>query len=545
MKGDASILVGFETLPELQDKIEQGNARLKAWAIKEVARLTELEPTVREITRSLDAQRDLREQAGITKDIRPIDDARREEYMARELRHAIPFFALRAFSLPKDYRIPKQKIETQTSYEDFIEAIVIQPEYLSDDFLVSLGLMSEEEKDGLPTSQKISKKIQLIPNIKNLLKALAPLKLGGKSTTGRIARVSDEKNPHFGGYIVFQEINEIESDREKKRRSMRRRIIPKFYKDHYSLLRSQRHAKVGLERKLKNLKRIRDDDIPAIILRWQRKDYDDDKKRQDLAVLEKELKGKTGYHERRAREDRIQKIRFQHPEQDKLRLIGACNDMIRAIEEKIGKRNGILGQAEWIRDSERQARSAFERFYEEVIREIPELNALLDGFDPNKVDETENLKGEQTHRLKEFIRIIERYHEELGKIPEIGAPFHRIKGVIESFTKSMKQHRSQRKGAIGKLGVRHILSLILELKKIRYEVMMKEAEYRIKVRGDGMLEHERKNLIRKIEEVRDSLLNQRFLPQIALKSTGQEIFKSMVTELTKVIAHLEEKDMEL
>jgi hypothetical protein len=69
----------------------------------------------------------------------------REEYMASKLRHIIPFFAMRAFSLPVDYREPKESPWTKKMYHDFIDAIVIQPEYLPDDFLVSLGFMSEDE----------------------------------------------------------------------------------------------------------------------------------------------------------------------------------------------------------------------------------------------------------------------------------------------------------------------------------------------------------------------------------------------------------------
>lgn len=126
--------------------------------------------------RTLNVQRIQRDDFDNTQNIRPLDDARREEYMAN-LRHVIPFFALRAFSLPVDYRVPKRKIENREMYDAFIEAIVIQPEYLSDDFLTSLGLMREEEKDQLSTSEKITRKIELIPKIKDLLKGLSPLQL--------------------------------------------------------------------------------------------------------------------------------------------------------------------------------------------------------------------------------------------------------------------------------------------------------------------------------------------------------------------------------
>ena len=40
-----------------------------------------------------------------------------------ELPHIIPFFALRAFSFPLDYRVPKVRPLTKEMYHAFIEAI--------------------------------------------------------------------------------------------------------------------------------------------------------------------------------------------------------------------------------------------------------------------------------------------------------------------------------------------------------------------------------------------------------------------------------------
>ena len=57
---------------------------------------------------------------------------------------------------------------------------------------------------------------------------------------------------------------------------------------------------------------------------------------------------------------------------------------------------------------------------------------------------------------------------------------------------------------------------------------MKEAEYRIKVRGEGMTVSEKRNLKGKIERVRDTLEHVRFLPEIDLKPQGQEKFEGMI-----------------
>lgn len=121
--------------------------------------------------------------------------------------------------------------------------------------------------------------------------------------------------------------------------------------------------------------------------------------------------------------------------------------------------------------------------------------------------------------------MIERFSEQIALLPQIGNPYHTLPGLIVNYREKMKSHRSWRKGAIGKEGIRLTLAFFLELKKIRYQVMMKEAEYRMKVRGEGMTQSEKENLQKKVIRVRDSLENTRFLPDIDLKPEGQEKFE--------------------
>lgn len=534
MKRDTTLLARFDALPLLQDTIENGSSRAKAWARKQVANLLALESTIEQITQSLEMQRWYRNQLDTTKDISPISDRGRETYMA-ELPHIIPFFALRAFSLPLDYRVPKVRPLTKEMYHAFIDAIVIQPEYLSDDFLLSLGLMSEDEEKSLSLKEKIEKKIVLIPHIKELLHELTPLSIWERRTTGRISRVADPKSPHFGGYIVFQEHTEIENDTEKKRRNMKRKIVARYFKDHYSLIRSQRYATLGLKNKIEFLRKFRDEIIPTILLRWQRTDYMEVDKKTDVADLIAELEWSLAYHERRALEDRIKKIDFQNPEQDRQRLIWACNDIIKATSDKLGKQNEISAQTEWLRDSERQVRSAFELFYDEIMAQIPRLNQSLHSVDPKTMWDNINLSWEQAHDFNSFQKMIQRFHERNSSLPLVGNPFHTLWWLVTEYLEALSEHRRERKWAIGKNGLRLTLSFLLELKKIRFEVMVKEAEYRQKIRWDAMNVREKSNLVIKIWHVRDSLENVRFLPDIELKEGWQKLFEGMISELNRII----------
>lgn len=242
--------------------------------------------------------------------------------------------------------------------------------------MIGLGYMTEEDRR-ISLGEKVTKKIQAIPHIKNLLRDLRPLSLQPRMTTGRISLVENPENPNFGKYVVFQETTDIEDDNTRKRRRKIRNIIPRVYDDIYSLMRGQRHALDSLEKKIEFLSVIKDSDIPELSLKWKNEDYTDDQKRTDIAILVEKLKKKISYSEKRALEDRIREITFDHAERDCLRLIGACNDLIRETQEKIEKNAEISRQLEWLKHEEKAKRIGFEKFYEELLRDVEAVNAVM------------------------------------------------------------------------------------------------------------------------------------------------------------------------
>jgi hypothetical protein len=245
---------------------------------RKIEALRKKEPSIESLLEALDRQRVARDDLDLTMDIRQIDPVNRTEHMS-SLHHSIVNFAQRAFSLPIDYRITNAEWESRGDDPGIVESIVIQPEYISDDFMIGLGFMTESERR-LPFSEKIEKKIQAIPHIKTLLRDLTPLTTRTSRSTGRISTVTNPWNPNFGKYIVFQEITNVEEEDSRKRRRMTRKIIPHVYDDTYSMLRWQQHALDSLKRKIEFLSEIRDDLIPALIIRWQRAWYTEDEKRK-------------------------------------------------------------------------------------------------------------------------------------------------------------------------------------------------------------------------------------------------------------------------
>ena len=195
MRHPKSILEQHEKLSETPHNDESLSAREQAKIRKQVAKLTELEPVIEKIKVALREQRTARLAHAHIQDIRPYSDFERDELLAR-LPHRREFFAQRAFSLPTDYRVSEEKLKTKDQYDTFIEHIVIQPEFLSDEFLLSLGLFDEADTH-LSIEEKIEKKIALIPEIKYLIRSLEPLQFGQNISSERISRIGDPNHPNF------------------------------------------------------------------------------------------------------------------------------------------------------------------------------------------------------------------------------------------------------------------------------------------------------------------------------------------------------------
>ena len=64
-----------------------------------------------------------------------------------------------------------------------IMSVVIQPEFISDDFMVGLGFMKAEEVNILSAQEKIERKIASVESIKEVFISAVTLSLGGRRTT--------------------------------------------------------------------------------------------------------------------------------------------------------------------------------------------------------------------------------------------------------------------------------------------------------------------------------------------------------------------------
>jgi hypothetical protein len=254
------------------------------------------------------------------------------------------------------------------------------------------------------------------------------------------------------------------------------------------------------------------------------------RKENDLAILEELLQKKLSYNERRALEDRIRKIQLDHPERDRLRLVGACNDLIKETQKKIEKNAEISRQLAWIRNQEKALRISFDHFYDEIIGAIEELNAVMTWSDPRTLREDEPLEGIQTNKLNQFWKIVENFmwlpHFQIT----LWHPFHTIRGTIAWKAIDMKNHRNGWKKTVRKEWLKITLSLILSLKEIRYHMIQEEVEHHMRVRPHMTLWEKRK-LRAKVTKTRISLEQIRFLPEVELLEWWRTKFLAMITDL--------------
>lgn len=532
----SSLVEQYEELPALREKEGSAAWESQKQIAKEIALLLKKEPIIEEILASLDTQRVERAALDLTKRIPRDTDINRRIFLA-EQRHTVANLAQLAFSLPIDYHISKISLDGDLDDPRMIDAIVIQPEFLSDKFLISAGMMTDHDHR-LPEWKKIQRKIQAIPQVKRLLQALDPLRLGNNKSTGRIGRVAHPDERNFGKYLVFQGVSDSEEHPATGKQAEVRKAFVKMYEDVYSLMRSQEYALRSLKEKKAFLSLLSDDLISSYMIRWDEPGYTDEEKMWDIALLISMLEKKFSSNETRALKDRIEKIDLNHGERDRQRLAGSRNDLTKEKGEKIGKNTEIYRQLEWLRSAEEMNRLLFEHFYDAVIRGIPELNNVMWNLSIEELQAGWDLTKGQVNHLENFWRRVRNYSGMIEKTPPLGRPFHEIAWVVQGHLSGIDQQRQDNSGKMGLEVLKVTLSLILKLKKIRFEIITKEAEHRIKIRGNSMSRAERTRLQEKIQATIDSFKNTRFLPQVRLKESGQERFGKMIQSLQEVLDSL-------
>lgn len=531
------LLEQLERLPEYRTRIAMeptGREQKKIQRI--INQIIKSEPIIEDIIIMLETQREDRDALGGMENLRQYDPIHRHNYLATKMPHSIENFIQLAFSDPVDYRINKKN----TGSNAVLAWLVIDPERISDDFMDWLWLMNDEEKR-LPYQEKIQKKISAIPKIKAFLSELIPVSLWPRRHTGRISMVLNRESPYFWKYLVFQEITDIDNSSETKRPKESRKVIPHVYHDHYSLLRSQKYALKHLEDKKEFLEHIRDNIAPEILLVFA--SQSEQEKKQAIAGLIEKLSRKLSYNEQRALKYRIEKIAFTNIEQDRQRLIGACNDIIKEIDIKLQKNKEIGLQLEWLRQGERMNRKNFEAFYQHMMESISQMAPVFDNIGISQLDSNFELEWVQAHKLLWFWKKVSEFTTTiLPRIPMLWHPFEMIHSTLSDGLAEFQRHRSlsSRRGSMWISELRITISFILKLKKIYYSILSAQIRHHKKIRGNTLSETEQINLRSKIKQFLFSLDHIKLLKQVHLREKIDQEFSVMRSSLEWVLKELSE-----
>lgn len=542
MKTSQTLLDRFDAVDEvyLLWRSQTGSAR--ASLMRQVNALLGQEDVYYLILASLEAQRMIRNEQGMIQMEPPhITDLKRQEFVRQLLPHTVENFAQQSWSLPKDYRV--LDTSNQAYRNQNIQSIVIQPELLSDDFLISLGIMSSSDTKR-SYREKIEIKARAVENIKELLQNVTPLSLPGNRQTGRISIISDSTSPHYGKYLIFQEKVEYNSIAGEKKWKPIIRVTPRIHKDIYSLIRSQLYAIDGMHEDVTHIDGLMQDDILMLLLKWKDPTYPRANREKDIATIIASLEQKRGYNIERALKDRLRRIAYDHPERDKNRINGAYGDLRNAKSDKYSKSSEISHQTGWLVHQVSSQSQALDTLYQGILSHIEDGKDLFD-IKKGEVRETGfTLTLEQQQHIDQIRSIFRNFLILMnsGKWISLGAPYHTLGKMIAMADIELRDKHKNKEDHFWYLV--NTLKLILDLKMIRTDVFLLEMEHQYKLAGKQKIsDYHLRSILEKIDIHREQFQNVKFLPNIELKSDWQSRFENMTKRLQILRKNIEQKSL--
>lgn len=497
-----------ESLSNLQDRESQweygdmGVARLRGLITNYSNWLIEHWGIVEKIQSCLQEQRPIRDERWFQR-FRHDTDHRRRDTMEKQSAH--PFYYIqRAFSLPKDYVFRRQDID------DPLDGIVFQPELIGEHIFQWMWLFTEDNL--LPSfkgktitekaqlyEQQLSKKIELLPQFREILQNANPLELWDWST-GRILQLEN------GKYLVFQEQKRATED--MKRPDVQ--YISKIYGDMYSLMRAQEYGTEALSQ-----------DVEKFIEVWAKLDTLQMSWKllspQDKEEWKSEILGLLGDsripHIARAR-SRVNNITYQHAERDARSLQGASNDIKHFISSRQGKSSTIRRQWLSLTPRIRSEELRFEflkKWFLQAVTQLPQEE--LDNFLKNDVP-----LALGTHKqMRDIFSVLDQYTQVIHDIGEPFIGFHRrIQSEIQKNTENPKEV------------LRSLFRITLGIKAQSYKLSLYQWYHRLKKWVSP------KSFMGEIQETIVLLANRSFLAQYELTPSGRAKFDKMLLSLREL-----------
>jgi hypothetical protein len=434
-------------------------------------------------------------------------------------RSSIFYYAQRVFSLPEDYVF--QPKDFSRNIWGYIDALVFQPEFISDDILIDLGLMKKEDKIPPLTrkseqekmeirQENIEKKIATLPELKSILASAKPLQIGQWSRyTGRILSLEN------GKYLVFQEQKQWTNDRKKPNIL----YVPKVYDDIYSLLRSQEYGKTEIVQWLENWATLFSD-LEVLHTFW--KLFSSEEKKARIAEIQQKMMYSKNHLIVSAR-NRLMDVEYNHDEKDANRVLWARNDIQNLIFSQEWKKWSIGYQWAMIAHQITNEERKFEFLKSGFISKLTEMDASK--LEKYLSQDGYQLGFEFQKKITQAFAVLRGYVASYTSNSFIWEPFL-------SFIQALENELSLRKNT-HKDSIRSLLKVTLAIKQYAYQIGIYQIEHHLKKNRSN------DSIIADIDSLVSLLDEKTFLPFIELKTSGQERFANMRANLLSLRSHIQ------
>ncbi len=422
------------------------------------------------------------------------------------------YYAQRAFSLPVDYVYRPEDLEKKR--REYYDALVFQPEFIRDDFLIDIGLMDESdrlpslawktlENKSLLQESHIEKVASLIPALKHLLAESRSIQTGiWKRMSWRVLAIPN------GKYIVYQERKTQGEEKNKPNIE----YIPHVYSDMYSLLRWMTHSSKWLDEWLWKMPKLQAE-LNSLYANWNiiSLELKQNQIQEILGVISKH----TNPYISHARE-RLRLIEYKNPIHDSARVLGAANDIGKYIHTNEGKQSSCRHQERLFHHHVNNEEIQYDTFALSLLSHLWTIDEweMLTALWVYKKKTTLS-EYDLDHEITQAIQTIRNYVNEWNRSGFVGMPYSLLRQELEIILDwvSKKENKDR---------IRVLYKSILIMKKFSFFLSLYKVKHLLNTKKTSEI------MLDELTKTEKILTDNSFLPQIELRDSGKKKFGYML-----------------
>lgn len=420
------------------------------------------------------------------------------------------YYAQRAFSLPVDYVYRPEDFEKKRW--EYFDALVFQPEFIRDDFLIDIGLMDESdrlpslswktlENKSLLQESHIEKVASLIPDLKLLLAESKSIQTGiWKRMSWRVIAIPN------GKYIVYQERKTQGEEKNKPNIEYK----PHVYSDMYSLLRWMTHSSKWLDEWLWKMPKLQAE-LNSLYANWNIISLE--LKQNQIQEILRTIEKHSNPFVWSARE-RLRLIEYKNPIHDSARVLGAANDIGKYIHTNEGKQSSCRHQEKLFHHHVNNEEIQYDTFALSLLNHLWtidewEMLVVLWVYKRTTLS-AYNLD----HEIIQAIQTIKAYINEWNRSGFVGMPYSLLRQELENILDWVSQKENKDR-------IRVLYKSILIIKKFSFFLTLYKVKHLLKTKKTSEI------ILDELMKTEKILANNTFLPQIELRDSGKKKFEYM------------------